>query len=167
MSGCSDVRALVLADTHVGPDLDRVPRAVWDAARGADVILHAGDVTGPELLAELARHAPTHAVLGNNDRGLDLPDRLELALGGVAVAMVHDSGPTKGRPGRMARWFPEAEVVVYGHSHQPDDTPGVDGQLLFNPGSCTQRRRAPHRTYGWLELDQGRLIRHELVDLPS
>ncbi len=69
--------------------------------------------------------------------------------------MVHDSGATKGRPARLRRWFPDAALVVFGHSHQPVDEPGLDGQRLFNPGSCTQRRRVPTRTFGVLEVDGG------------
>ncbi|OWY59992.1 hypothetical protein B7486_71595 [cyanobacterium TDX16] len=67
----------------------------------------------------------------------------------------------------MRRWFPEAEVVVFGHSHLPLDAEGVDGQRLFNPGSCTERRRAPQRTYGWLDLHAGRIQQHELVAVTS
>jgi uncharacterized protein len=154
------VQALVLADTHIRADRRRdLPDEVWEAARSADVILHAGDVLVPELLDELGLLAPVHAVLGNNDTALTamLPESIELELGGVHVAMIHDSGPRVGRPARMKRRFPEARIVVYGHSHLPDDSEGVDGQHLFNPGSCTERRRAPHRTFGRLELADGQL----------
>ena len=162
------VKVLVLADTHVRPDRARtLPDVVWDAADEADVVLHAGDVLTRDLLDELARRAPTHAVLGNNDVGLrdSLPEVLELDLAGVSVAMIHDSGPTAGRAGRLRRRFPEAAVVVFGHSHLPVDEEGVDGQRLFNPGSPTERRRAPTRTFGWLELDRGRTVAHRIVDI--
>lgn len=161
------MRALVLADTHVRDDVSGIPDPVWRAAESVDVILHAGDVVGDELLDRLSACAPTHAVLGNNDRSLrrDLPATLELDLGGVTVAMIHDSGPTKGRPGRMRRRFPDAALVVYGHSHLPDDSEGLDGQRLFNPGSCTQRRRAPTRTFGILEVAGGELVHHAVVDV--
>jgi putative phosphoesterase len=158
--------ALVLADTHLRHgQLDRLSPAVWELADAADVILHAGDVVEPELLDELATRAPVHAVLGNNDRGLDalLPDRLTLELGGVEVAMVHDSGARGGRARRMDRWFPEAGVVVFGHSHDPVNERTDEGHLLFNPGSPTQRRRQPHRTVGILELDGGEVARAEIV----
>ncbi len=157
--------ALVLADTHLRPDRSRtLPDQVWDAARSADVILHAGDVLAVELLDELARLAPVHAVLGNNDVTLTgtLDETLELELGGVHVAMIHDSGARAGRPARLKRRFPDAAVVVYGHSHLPDDSAGVDGQRLFNPGSCTERRRAPERTYGILELADGEVVDHRI-----
>ena len=104
-------------------------------------------------------------MLGNNDLTLvgALPDRIEVELAGVRVAMVHDSGARTGRARRMRRWFPEAGVVVFGHSHEPVDEPGEDGQRLFNPGSAVQRRRQPRRTVGVLELADGAVVGHRIV----
>jgi hypothetical protein len=80
--------------------------------------------------------------------------------------MIHDSGPRAGREGRLARRFPGADVVVYGHSHIPEDREGLDGQRLFNPGSATDRRAQPVHTYGVLEIEDGRLAHHEIVAVP-
>ena len=159
------LRAVVLADTHLSDGLDRLPASVLDHLRAADVILHAGDIVDHRLLDDLADIAPTHAVLGNNDHGLvgTLPERLELDLAGVSVAMVHDSGARVGRPARMRRWFPTADLVVFGHSHDPVDELGVDGQRLFNPGSPTQKRRQPHPTIGVVELADGHIAGHRIV----
>ena len=161
------MRALVLADTHLGPDLDKLPSGVWDELERADVVLHAGDVVTQHLLDALGRRAPVHAVLGNNDRALvgRLPDRIELELAGVRVGMVHDSGARGGRERRMRRWFPRADIVVFGHSHDPVDAEGEDGQRLFNPGSAVQRRRQPHRTLGLLDLADGEIVDHRIVPL--
>ena len=160
------MRVVVLADTHLRDAQEKrlTPAAAAEVAR-ADAILHAGDVTEPRLLEELAAVAPTHAVLGNNDVALAgrLPETLVLDLAGVRVGMVHDSGPKTGREGRMRRLFPDADVVVFGHSHIPWNQPGIDGQLLFNPGSATQRRTQPHRTLGVLDLADGRVRRAEIV----
>jgi len=110
------------------------------------VILHAGDLTAPELLDQLATHAPVHAVAGNMDgagvRERGIGERLELELLGVPVAMVHDAGARQGREGRLRRGFPGARVVVFGHSHDPV-CDWHDGMLLLNPGSPTWKRRAP------------------------
>lgn len=163
------MEVLVLADTHVRGDRRRdLPEVVWQAAGEVDVILHAGDVLVQGLLDDLAALAPVHAVLGNNDHGLvhRLPETLELDLAGLTVAMIHDSGATKARPARMRRRFPDADLVIFGHSHQPLDEAGDDGQRLFNPGSCTERRRAPHRTYGRLTIDDGALVRHQVLTIP-
>lgn len=149
------MEALVLSDTHLRPDtLERLPREVWDLAEAADVILHAGDVVDVAVLHALADIAPVHAVLGNNDHGLrgELPEVLELELAGVKVAMVHDSGARAGRERRMARRFPQADVVVFGHSHDPVVMQVPDGPLLVNPGSPTQKRRQPVPTVAWLVL---------------
>ncbi len=161
------VRALVLADTHLRGDLGPLPPAVWAAVDEVDVVLHAGDVVTADLLDALRARVPVHAVLGNNDTALAgrLPDRVAVELGGVRVAMVHDSGARAGREGRMRRWFPDAQVVVFGHSHEPVDAVGVDGQRLFNPGSAVQRRRQPERTMGRLVLDGGEVVAHEIVGL--
>jgi uncharacterized protein len=155
----------VLADTHLRADLSALPSAVWAQVDACDAVLHAGDVVTTDLLDALRARRPVHAVLGNNDRDLSgaLPERLELTLAGVRVAMVHDSGPRAGRARRMRRWFPEAQVVVFGHSHIPVDLEGEGGQRLFNPGSAVQRRRQPHRTIGVLELAAGRVVGHEIV----
>jgi putative phosphoesterase len=162
------MQVLVLSDTHLGPDtIERLPAEVWSMAAEADVILHAGDVTDAAVLDALADHAPVHAVLGNNDRGLEgrLPEVLELDLSGVHVAMVHDAGPRAGRPARVARRFPGAQVVVFGHSHDPYVEHVDGGPLLVNPGSATQRRRQPVHTVAWLELEAGKICAARLVEV--
>jgi len=160
-------RAVLLADTHL---LDgsrrRLDDAVLSAVRGADVVLHAGDVVGVELLQELGELAPVHAVRGNNDHALvELPEQLVVDLDGVRVAMVHDAGARRGRPDRLARRFPTAALVVFGHSHLPEDLQEEGTPRIFNPGSPTQRRRAPTRTFGVLETDAGRIVELRHVHL--
>ncbi len=160
-------RIVVLADTHIRRGSSRrLPDEVYDELAAADAIWHAGDVLIPEFLDELAGFAPVTAVLGNNDAELLglLPDRVEEEVAGVRIAMVHDSGATAGRERRMRRWFPDADLVVFGHSHTPVDAEGVDGQRLLNPGSPTERRRAPRHTIGIVEIDDGAL-RTRLVEL--
>ena len=165
------MRALVLADTHLGTEQgDRLVARLGDRLRIASAILHAGDITDPSVLADLSEHAPVYAVLGNNDRGLVLPERRVVDLGGCTVAMIHDSGDAGGRAARLRRWFPDADVVVFGHSHLPwheTDVRAADGHVQhhLNPGSPTQRRRAPRCTVAWLELLGGRVvsIEHEPV----
>jgi hypothetical protein len=157
---------LVLADTHIKRASSRtLPAKVLTMAARADVILHAGDIVIAEVLEQLADHAPVHAVLGNNDHELrgQLPETLELELAGVRVGMVHDSGAAKGREGRMASAFPDADLVVFGHSHIPWDATGPGGQVVFNPGSPTERRRQPHRTAGLVRLDDGEIVERRIV----
>jgi putative phosphoesterase len=166
------MEVVVLADTHLrGGAASRLPAELIGALARADVVLHAGDVVTPEALDELsalARPAVVHAVLGNNDHQLVgvLPTELVLDLAGVAVALLHDSGPTAGREGRLHRRFPTAALVVFGHSHAPLDAPGLGGQRLFNPGSPTQRRAQPNPSFGRLRLAGGRVVDHAVVPLP-
>lgn len=125
------------------------PPTVADHLGGADVILHGGDVCTASVLDELSEYAPVHAVLGNND-GADVADWgapvvLELDLAGVRVGMIHDSGRARGRVSRLRRRFPDADLVVFGHSHIPMDEVD-DGLRIVNPGSPTDRRGQPHGT---------------------
>jgi putative phosphoesterase len=160
------MRVAVLSDTHSPRRWKACPPAVAELLRRADVILHAGDVCRAETLEELAQFAPVHAVLGNND-GPDVaawgaPERLELEFSGLPVAVIHDSGPAKGRPARLRAMFPDAALVVFGHSHIPMDETH-DGQRIFNPGSPTDRRREPRGTAGELMIEDGRLISARIV----
>lgn len=160
------LRVAVVSDTHAPRFWKRLPPAVAEQLDGVDVILHAGDVCVPSVLDELAAFAPVHVVLGNND-GPDVaawgaPETLELELEGVRIAMIHDSGPKQGRARRMRARFPDADLVVFGHSHIPWDTED-DGQRLFNPGSPTDKRRQPRGTMGRLVLDAGRIVSLDIV----
>ncbi len=160
------VRVAVLADTHAPRRWKSCPPAVAAQLRGADLILHAGDVCTADVLDELAAYAPVRAVRGNND-GPDVaawgaPDTLEFDLGGLRVAMIHDSGPAAGRPVRLRRRFRAADLVVFGHSHIPLDH-AENGQRIFNPGSPTDRRRQPHGTVGLLDVAGGRLVSAQIL----
>ena len=158
------MRIAVLADTHLRAGGRTLPDAVMAEVDRADVVLHAGDVVERSVLDELATRAVVHAIRGNNDLDLaDLPVDLQLDLDGVRVAMVHDSGARAGRARRMRRRYPDADVVVFGHSHEPVDTIGEEGQRLFNPGSPTQRRRQPHPTMGVLIVEGGEVLDHRIL----
>src|SRR3954451_7617740 len=117
------MRIAVLSDTHSPRFCKRSPPTVATALEGVDLILHAGDVCLRETLEELEQFAPVRAVWGNND-GPDVaewgaPDTLLLALDGLRVGMVHDRRAGTGRGPRLKRLFPEADLVVFGHSHIP------------------------------------------------
>ena len=152
------MRVVVLSDTHAPRRWRSCPPRVAAQLRGADLILHAGDVCTAAVLDELAQYAPVTAVLGNNDgpdvAGWGAAPIAEFDLDGLRVAMLHDSGPATGRLVRMRRRFPEADLVVFGHSHIPLDESG-HGLRIFNPGSPTDRRRQPHGTLGVLRIEAG------------
>ena len=154
----------VIGDTHLPGRGRDLPPSCWRYIEASDAVLHTGDVTSGALLGQLAAVKHLHVVRGNNDRDLSgVPETLSLDVGGVHIAMVHDSGPSTGRRRRLRALFPEARVVVYGHSHIPflED----DGELLLlNPGSPTDRRRMPTFTMALLRIDGGAPTA-EIVDL--
>jgi uncharacterized protein len=154
--------AVVIADTHIPRRAKALPEDLGPYLERADLVLHAGDLMDPALLEELAAYAPVEAVRGNMDPE-GLPETREFGFGGARICMVHDSGPKKGRRARMRRRFPEARVVVFGHSHIPflEDE---DGLMLLNPGSPTDRRRQPRHTFALLRAEGGR-VRAEIVPL--
>ena len=103
------------------------------------------------MLDEIAAIGPpVHAVHGNVDAAplkLRLPEALTVDAAGATIAMVHDAGPAKRRLERMRTRFPDADAVVFGHSHIPLHEER-DGFQIFNPGSPTDRRRQPEHTMG-------------------
>jgi putative phosphoesterase len=162
------VKVAVLSDTHAPRFWKGCPRGVAAVLEHVELILHAGDVCTAAVLEELSTWAPVHAVLGNND-GPDVAawgarETLSLDLDGLPVAMIHDSGPAKGRPARLRRRFPDARLVVFGHSHIPFDE-FHDGQRIFNPGSPTDKRRQPRGTMGLLEISDGTLVSADLLGM--
>jgi hypothetical protein len=153
------MRLLAISDTHVPRRAKDLPRQVWAEVEASDVVLHAGDWCDLATLNELSRRSRRLiGVYGNND-GTDLRGRLpEVAraeLGGVRLAVVHETGDAKGREARCARAYPDTDLLVFGHSHIPWDSTAPGGLRLLNPGSPTDRRRQPHHTYLTLHLAEG------------
>jgi putative phosphoesterase len=155
------VRLLLISDTHLPTRARDLPEPVWAAVDAADVVIHAGDWCVASLLDALAERARrVLGVVGNND-GHELAARLpEVAtaeLAGLRIAVVHDTGPAKGREARCAAQFPDTDLLVFGHSHIPWDTRADTGLRLINPGSPTDRRRQPFATYVTAEIRDGEL----------
>ena len=175
----------VISDTHCPEFIEHLPEQVFTALRGAQLILHAGDVTGPSTLEELSRIAPVEAVRGDHDKELtELPAVRELTVEGRRIVLVHGQRsrwieephtllwtlslgfyrPHPGLAGSLRRRFPDADVIVYGHTHRADART-VDGALLFNPGGvhqwnqATVRRRLEHKP-GWFEWCWLQVARH-------
>jgi uncharacterized protein len=151
----------VLSDTHMPKGGRRLPGRAVEVLRSAEAALHGGDFFGIEVLREVESlcPGPVHAVHGNVDEGelrALLPETAEVVFGGARIAMVHDAGPSKGRLGRMRRRFPDADAVVFGHSHLPLHEEDEDGFQIFNPGSPTERRRSPRHSIGLLTIESRR-----------
>jgi uncharacterized protein len=143
----------VIADTHMPKGKRALPEECIAQIRRADALIHAGDFAAASVLAELRELCPVVlAVHGNVDDAelrRELPEALEAEVGGRTLAVVHDAGPSKGRLERMRARFPDADAVVFGHSHLPLHE-ATDGFQIFNPGSPTERRRAPRPSMGLL-----------------
>jgi hypothetical protein len=159
----------VISDTHLPRGSRRLPDSCLEHLRGADLVLHAGDLVTVEVLEELeALGPPVHAVAGNVDRP-DVHARLPLVrrvdAGQVRLGMVHDAGPAAGRLQRLRARFGDCDAVVFGHSHIPLHETAQDGEFqIFNPGSPTDRRRQPRHTMGLARVDRQDLG-FQLVDL--
>ena len=143
---------MLIADTHIPNRARDLPAPVWDAVAQADVVIHAGDWVSPDLLDKLeARANRLVACWGNND-GEELrsrlPERADITLDGVRFT---------GRDARMAKLYPDTDVLVFGHSHIPWDSTAASGLRLLNPGSPPDRRRQPFCTYRTASLLGGSL----------
>jgi uncharacterized protein len=165
----------IVSDTHLPRGARRIPDGCVERMRSADLVIHAGDVSTPEALADIeALGTPVKAVHGNVDTEelrRRLPEALTVDADGVRIAVVHDAGPSRGRLERMRLRFPDADAVVFGHSHIPlheveRGTPSEPaGFQIFNPGSPTDRRRQPRHTMGLARVENGRIaFEHVLLD---
>lgn len=144
----------VISDTHI-PQFKQLPEAVWTHFAEVELIIHAGDLSRLSVIDELELLAPVVAVQGNIEEDevvRALPIKRELLVGGLRIGIVHILGDAQNRAKAARREFPSARCVVFGHSHNPYNQ-DYDGQLLFNPGSATDRRRQPTCSIGRLLID--------------
>ena len=150
----------VISDTHLPRGRRHLPDECVARIESADLVLHAGDISAPEVLDEIEQIGPpVRAVHGNVDAAplmLRLPEALSVEADGARIGMVHDAGPARGRIERLRARFPDADAVVFGHSHIPLHEER-DGFQIFNPGSPTDRRRQPEHTMGVATASDGRV----------
>jgi hypothetical protein len=187
------VRVGVVADTHCPEFADRLPERLPEALQGVSLILHAGDITAQSTIAELERIAPVQAVRGDHDGSLStLPATRVIAIEGHKIVVVHGDRsrwveepqtllwtlslgyfrPHAGLPRSLRRRFPDADAIVYGHTHRArSDT--IDGVLVFNPGGVHQwnpvtarRRLSAQKAPGWFEWCWLQVARHLRVYPP-
>jgi putative phosphoesterase len=149
-----------IADTHLPRGKRRLPDRCLELLASVEVLIHAGDFVSLEALRELESiGTPLYAVHGNSDemavRRL-LPAEREVDLAGHRIAIIHDPGPRRGRLKRLRGRYPAADVVVFGHTHVPQHERAA-GFQIFNPGSPTERRRAPRRSMGLIQIDRREL----------
>ncbi len=144
----------VISDTHI-PHFKQLPGAIWQHFADVKLIIHAGDLSILKVIAELETIAPVVAVQGNIEQQevvLKLPIKREIDVGGCRIGIVHILGDSNSHARVARQEFSNARVVVFGHSHTPYNQE-YEGQLLFNPGSATDRRRQPRCSIGLLRID--------------
>jgi putative phosphoesterase len=157
------MRLGVISDTHglLRPE-------VFDAFAQVDHILHAGDIGSLELLAELEALGPVTAVYGNTD-GFDLRNRLprvaRVELDGFDIVVTHGDQFGSPTPEKLNAAFPEAQILVYGHTHRPLLTIVDVVVTVMNPGSAGARRFKLPPSVGILELEAGIPPRGRLLPL--
>ena len=163
------IRLLLISDTHVPSRAQDLPAQVWLEVDAADVVVHAGDWVDVALLDRLEqRSSRLLACWGNNDGPAlraRLPEVATATLERVRVAVVHETGARQRREERMRAAHPDTDLLVFGHSHIPWDTKWA-GLRLLNPGSPTDRRREPFRTYLTARLHEGAVADVVLHRLP-
>ena len=150
----------VLGDTHLPRGARRLSDECVQVLEAADLILHVGDFTAVSVLDELRSLAPVAAVYGNVDEpGVreQLPERLVVEVEHLRIGLVHDAGGRTGRHERLRAWFPGCDLVCYGHSHLPE-LERHRRVWIVNPGSPTDRRRAPTRTMAVVREGEPALI---------
>jgi len=135
--------------------------------RDADLVIHAGDFTSPEMVDTFrSMGPPLLAIHGNADEDgvrSALPATAVVTVAGIVIGVVHNGGPEAGRLARLRKRFPECRVVVFGHSHIPLVLD--DGDLMIlNPGSASDRRRQQHHSMAVLHIEDGR-VKVEFVRL--
>ena len=157
----------IVSDTHLPRGARRLPDRLLSEARRADLIVHAGDFVALSVLRELESLGEVIAVHGNVDEQAvraRLPETVSFEAEGARLGVIHDAGTAPGRLARMRARFPQHDAVVFGHSHMPLRERADDAFQIFNPGSPTERRRAPRRTMGIARVNAGKVC-FELVTL--
>ncbi len=151
----------IISDTHLPRGARALPDRCVERLRSADLIIHAGDFIRFSVLRELQALGPrviaVHGNVDDPDVRAALPEAELIWAQRTRIGVIHDAGPAAGRVERLRRHFPEADAVIFGHSHIPLHETGPDGLQIFNPGSPTERRRAPNHTMGLARVNEDEL----------
>lgn len=150
------MRIGVISDTHLSARVQKLPDALIAGLQGVELILHAGDWVSEHIVDLVEEIAPCESVAGNND-GQEIIERFGtkkiVTVGRYRIGLIHGDGFRKTTEERAREAFREEQpdIVIFGHSHIPYKQT-VNGMLIFNPGSPTDKRRQPRYSYGIIEL---------------
>ncbi|MDR6882375.1 metallophosphoesterase [Bacillus sp. 3255] len=162
------MRIGIIADTHLSARAQKLPDALLAGLQGVELILHAGDWVSEHVVDLVEEIAPCEAVAGNND-GPEIVERFGrkkiVTAGGYRIGLIHGDGFRKTTEERAREAFREElpDIVIFGHSHIPYQQ-SVEGMLMFNPGSPTDKRRQPRYSYGIIELGATIQAMHHYYD---
>ena len=147
------IRIGLISDTH-----GMLRPKVHTVFKDVDVILHAGDVCGDDILIELRTIAPVYAVAGNCDPPGDpnLPLVFEHTFGKVRLHMSHGSELGRPKPEELLKQYPDADVIVYGHTHHQMLFNGA-GRIVVNPGAAGARRFNLPPSVAVMHIDEDRV----------
>ena len=176
------LRVGVITDTHVGDELAALPREALELLAGSDLILHAGDICDPAVLAQLEELAPVLAVRGNHDPAdVDLPEQVVVEVGGARIGMTHGVRAAaiehlsaaafiaagrldvEGHCRALVRRFPPVDCLVFGHLHIPVRRT-VGATLCFSPGALYQPEADPGFDWSTRSRRIYRAVRGRLPD---
>ena len=160
--GCARPGLLLIADTHVPKRARDLPHAVWDEVARRRRRHARGRLGGARRCSMRSRRGPSAssragATTTATSCARGCPNAPTRPWVGVRFTVVHETGGSAGRDARMAKQYPDTDVLVFGHSHIPWDTTATTGLRLLNPGSPTDRRRQPFCTYMTATVDDGEL----------
>ena len=161
------MRIAIVSDTHMPRGPRALPGDCVAQLRDADAIIHLGDFMRLEIVDQIEAYGPPlYGVYGNMDEPAirhRFPASQTIELGGKRFGMLHDSGPSANRNQRLRLAFPDTDAVLFGHSHMPEHRSDGSGFQIFNPGSPTERRRAPAHTMGIATIEDDELTFELLV----
>ena len=148
----------VISDTHIPIRAKELPKEVYECFKGAEFILHAGDLVETSVIDELRTITPNvEVVLGNMDQPSFLPTKKILNIEGVKIGLIHGWGPPSELKSKIYDVFlrDKPDIIVFGHSHQPEKTV-FKGTMFLNPGSPTDKIFASVNSLAIINIENGK-----------
>lgn len=163
------MRIGVISDTHIPGKVSKIPAEVLNAFRGADMIIHAGDLIVLDVLAELKKICPDVRVVSGNMDCIHVrnkfPEKELIKAGEVNIGVMHGFGPPDGLVGILEEAFKKdkPDLIIFGHSHSAFNEK-KDNVIFFNPGSPTDKVFSSYNSYGIIEIN-GKNIDAKIIRL--
>ncbi|RFU64205.1 metallophosphoesterase family protein [Bacillus sp. V59.32b] len=162
------MKIVIISDTHMPKMAKKLPDSLVEGLKGADLIIHAGDWQTLDVYDELSQYTTVEGVSGNVD-GTDIKEKfgekIILELNGKRIGVVHGHGKKGTTEKRAIDAFKDEhmDMIIFGHSHIPVKKE-MDGVLLLNPGSPTDKRRQPRFSYGLMYITDTIHVEHVFYD---